>query len=281
MPYRNINHWFSVTDLCEKQILYSTPKELKNPQILRDYKCWNQNSTTGMLLLKQSISSLFRENYVIIDTNCPLFALITHNKDNYRSLVKLKLIPDIQFEKANQIEVGFNLLSLIVRKHITFNKQLYNLVNNNRKQWRNLDCFGIHIRMGDSTSDFKEKRRFIYNSSLPLFTKCPIYQKMKHFAIYISSDSQNAKNSFIKSANNSNIFFSKNKACHTKERQFDKDLKCINDTLVELLTLSSCKGLIGTYGSTFSILAAALIGKLPYLVPRNSTCMLATNWFYI
>lgn len=273
---------FNMTDLHNNPILYERPKLNKKPfYIHQDNICFTKKSVFVRKLMITDISHLLTNRYIVIKTNCPLFVWLVYNKRNYQTLVNLGFLEDKPFESANPAIHGFNLLSYVMKNHVIFNQKLVNTVKDRMKELDNGNCISIHARMGDMKSDFKENRKFLTNNDLLKFTNCFIISRYVHTPIFLSSDSSFAKSIIVRKMKSHKVVSFSKKAIHSKRMSFTLENKGAVETFLDLMTLGSCKELIGTYGSTFTILASSLIGKLPYLVSRQSVCKLPTNYFYL
>ena len=90
---------------------------------------------------------------------------------------------------------------------------------------------------------------------------------MKLNAIYIATDYNMSKN-IISSHINLPAYYSHTLAKHSGKHSPDS----IENALVDIIALSRCVAIIGTYRSTFTIFAGALGNIKPYVV-RNGICI--------
>ena len=58
------------------------------------------------------------------------------------------------------------------------------------------------------------------------------------------------------------------------EQDKEKSKHYLDDVLVDMLSLASCDYIIGTWRSSYSLLAAAFQGHIPYYVSRNTPCFI-------
>ena len=273
---------FNITDLHNNPILYKRPKLNTKPfYILQDNICFSKQPAFVRKLITTDISHLLTNRYIVIRTNCPLFVWLAYNKRNYQALVNLGFLEDKPFESANPAIHGFNLLSYVMKNHVIFHQKLVNTVKDRMKELNNGNCISIHVRMGAEKSDFKRDKKFLTNNDLMKFTNCPVISQYVHTPIFLSSDSSFAKSIIVREMKSNKVVSFSIKAIHSKRVSFTLENKGAVETFLDLMTLGSCKELIGTYSSTFTILASSLIGKLPYLVSRQSVCKLPTNYFYL
>ena len=200
---------------------------------------------------------------------------------NYQALVQLGFLENKPFESAHPAIHGFHVFSYVMKNHIKFTQQFLNAVKDRSNKIGGKNCISFHVRMGDLKSDFKEKRCFLHESDLTSFAKCSIVSINPEMPIFISSDSSYAKSIINQTTNGHQMISFTKRASYTSNLSFEKSYNSIYQTFLDLVTLGSCSELVGTYGSTFSILAASLIGKLPYLIAPNSTCEIPEDYFYL
>lgn len=255
---------------------------MNDPKVYTLYNsCFREKERNAQQLMNNPIEYVFNESYIVIQTNCPLFNWITYNKDNYYSLIRLQLLEDTRYESLHPAIHGFKVLSNIMRQHIVFNQELLNAVNDKKQIISHSKCISFHIRMGNYKSDFRDGRIFLYENDVMSFINCPIIMNYSRTPIVLSSDSTYAKSIIMNNTREHRVISSSNKAIHSSHFSFLNKNKGTFGTFLDLLTLSNCNELIGTFGSTFTILASSLMGKLPYLVSKNSTCKQPQGYFYI
>jgi hypothetical protein len=98
---------------------------------------------------------------------------------------------------------------------------------------------------------------------------------MDYREIYLAADSDIIKEEVIRSHNYT--FYSYKKPVHSGHANKIQ----YTDILDELILLSSCRKFVVTETSTFSVIAAALSGKLPFLVGKNKSCSLPKKFQYL
>ena len=114
--------------------MYVKPKELGEPRSFRyNNFCFNPGNQVAKPFMNQSISSLFHEKYVLIKTNCPLFALLTYNEDNYMALIKLGILENKPFNSSHPAIYGFNVLSYVMRNLLVYNSSFEGILNEKKK----------------------------------------------------------------------------------------------------------------------------------------------------
>ena len=282
MPYNTTRTLFTLTDLSYKPILYEKPKNLSKPYFFEQFnRCYLDNSDMVKNIKIHELNSIFTHPYIIIKTNCPLFAWLPYNNRTYQTLINLGILDNKPYESAHPAIHGFHILSYVMKKHFVFSQKLISKVMERKAKLNNGKCISFHMRMGDKKSDFKESKSFIYETDLNSFIQCPIVKKHSQYPIFISSDSSYAKNIIINGTRQRKIISYNQKAIHSGLSSLSTASETAFNSLLDILTLGSCKEFIGTYGSTFSILAASFTGKVPYLVTRNSSCFIPKEYFYL
>ena len=264
-----------------REILYYRPINLPEPKEYALYNgCFGEKPLLVKQLIHNPINNVFNDSYIVIQTNCPLFSWLTYNKDNYYSLIRLGILKNESFESSHPSIHGFNVLSNIMRKHIIFNREFMNGVNDRMQLIDHSKCISIHIRMGNYKSDIRDGRIFLFENDVMSFIDCPILKYYSNAPIFLTSDSRYAKSLFINNTHGHRIISSSTKVIHTSRVSFDNNFMGTYGAFLDLVTLGACKVLIGTSRSTFTMLAASLMGKLPYLVGKNSSCVLPKAYFY-
>lgn len=264
-----------------REILYYRPNNLPEPkEYTLHNSCFGEKLFFVQKLIHNPIINVFNDSYIVIQTNCPLFNWLTYNKDNYNSLIRLGILKARNFESSHPAIHGFNVLSNIMKKHIVFNSEFLNAVNIKRQIIGHSKCISMHIRMGNYKSDFRDGRIFLFDNDVLSFVDCPIIKKYSKVPIFLTSDSRYAKNLIVNNTHGYRVIWSSQKVIHTSHVSFDNNFMGAYSSFLDLVTLGSCNELIGTSGSTFTILAASLVGKLPYLVGQNSSCELPKEYFY-
>ena len=282
VPFKDTRRLFTITDLNNNPVLYERPKELSKPYYFEQFNlCFTGSSDAVKNMKVYDIPSIFTKPYIIFKSNCPLFAWLPYNNNTYQALIRLGMLEDKPYESAHPAIHGYNVLSYVMRNHFIFSEDFMNRVNRRKKNLQDGNCISFHMRMGDKKSDFKETRAFIYENDLLSFIKCPVVNENVDVPIFVSSDSSYAKEIIMNNTKNHRVVTYHKKAIHSGGFSFGKGLNSTINTFLDLVTLGSCKEFVGTYASTFSILAASFTGKLPYFVTRNSSCFKPTDYFYL
>lgn len=282
VPYNNTRTLFEITDLSNKPILYQRPKNISKPYFFEQFNaCYSDRSDFVKNAKQYDIPSIFNKPYLVIKTNCPLFAWLPYNFKTYQALVRLGILRNKPYESAHPAIHGFYVLSYVMRNHIKFSQFLLDKVDERRKHLNNGNCLSFHVRMGDLKSDFKESKSFIFETDLKSFVSCPIVNNYPNYLIFLSSDSSYAKNVIFNNTKDHKILSYDQRVKHSSLSSFSSASETTLSSLLDILTLGSCKEFVGTYGSTFSVLAASLVGKVPYLVSRNKSCFIPKEYFYL
>ena len=159
-----------------------------------------------------------------------------------------------------------------------FSKDVTSVVNKNRNAWKNRPSVGMHIRKGKS-KEFRDKE-FLYYSDVNGFVNCNLFKNLSNPVVYVASDSTVMKQNIMKSKRSFSVVTSQVHASHSSPILLNQKSKVIGDVLIDVLTVASCDYVIGTWGSTLSILAAAFQGNIPYLVGKNQSCFLSNVIVY-
>ena len=160
-----------------------------------------------------------------------------------------------------------------------FSKDVTSVVNKNRNAWKNRPSVGMHIRKGKS-KEFRDRGEFLYYSDVNGFVNCNLFKNLSNPVVYVASDSTEMKQNIMKSKRSFSVVTSQVHASHSSPILLNQKSKVIGDVLIDVLTVASCDYVIGTWGSTLSIMAAAFQGNIPYLVGKNQSCFLSNVIVY-
>lgn len=198
-----------------------------------------------------------------------------YNEQTYHQVVQLGLLPEEPFSQTDPTLRGFALLSTVLRNHFIPHERILAAVKNRTKEFAGYTTVGFHIRKGDKHSDFKESRNFIYNGDVSSFSSCEVFSKVSNPLIFVASDSTEAKKQVELDNPTRKVIISSAVAQHTYSAVRKEGIKhLLDDVLIDMLTLASCDYVIGTWKSSYSILAGAFQGHLPYFVSRNKRCFI-------
>ena len=273
---------FTVTDLSDNPVrVMQFPRSVHRKRLKMPNICFTKKSKVVQKLMVSPITRVFNADHIILSTNCPLFAWMLYNNETYSEIVRLGLLDDRPFESFSPSVHGFRLLSNIVRKHFIMNDDIRTAVQERRRIIGNDTCVAFHIRMGDKQSDFKEYRSFIFSGDIHAFSNCKVFQQYPNATIFVSSDSSFAKSVVLKDNSQRRVVTFSEKAQHSFSAvRSGKGRAVIHNLLVDIMTIASCDIVIGTYKSSFSLLAAAFQGNPPYWVARRSKCFLPDRIVY-
>ena len=206
-----------------------------------------------------------------VSTNCPLFSWMMKNEENYNQAVALGLVENKPFRADNYSAVGFELMSTIVRRKLVINREIEIAVD------KRFEVIGS----GDRQSDFKETRNFLYNGDVKQFMLCSVFASVPDASIFIASDSSNAKYSLVKEYPNRRIIVFNVTAEHTYSAVRNEwGRQRLQTMFVDMMTLARCTFIVGTYKSSFSTLAAAFQGHIPFYVRQRAKCFLPRSIVY-
>ena len=105
-------------------------------------------------------------------------------------------------------------------------------------------------------------------------------KKHAHAVLYVASDSAEAKKTVEKASMN-RVVTSSTIARHSNaSMRRDKNVDILTDAFVDLLTVASCDYVVGTWKSSFSVVAGAFHGKMPYFVKPWSRCEIPVSLGY-
>ena len=224
----------------------------------------------------QPLNEIFPDSLIELYTHCPLFAWITSRKENYQQLVKMGLLDNYPFGYYDVSINGFYLLSNVLRRYFKITPYINQLVDRNLNgDWNKENRIGIHIRMGDRDADFKESNPFLFDNDVESFIDCNILNTYTKPTIYLASDSTKAKSKFYE-LNQKYLYkisSTHEKAKHTSVYNVPRGpSQILHQSVADLLSIAQSDQVIGTQDSTFSIVAAAFQGKIPYLVAKSKKC---------
>lgn len=152
--------------------MYERPKNLTNPYYFKQNNyCYRIKSDIAKNMTELDIESIFPSSYIVIQTNCPLFAWLPYNKKTYESLIGLGMLKNKTYESAHPAIHGFRVLSYVMRNHVKSSQLLLNKLVLRKKDLNNGNCISFHVRMGDLKSDFQERRNFIDYTDLMSYSR--------------------------------------------------------------------------------------------------------------
>lgn len=150
---------------------------------------------------------------------------------------------------------------------LDINKEIINYVDNFTKNW--VDVVGVHIR-----SWYCSKHQLHDNS---IFEE-EIDKIDKNTKIFFCSDNSDVQNHFVEKYGDRIITYDREiyNTAHKSESGFNHDLQSNIDAFMEMLILSKCTTIIGTFSSTFDEVSwwlsnckSKVIIPTPLKVPSN------------
>lgn len=248
----------------------ATGKRLHRVQMVN--WCFRPYAGIAIQLKNESIHSIFTHPSFALSTNCPLFSWLLFNEENYNALVKIGLLEDVPYHSRDPRAHSFYLMSNILRKHVIVSPMIQEAVENRLRRFRNSTLVGFHIRKGDRHSDFKETRDFIYGDDVYQFARCSVVQSHPGAVLFVASDSTEAKN-VVKSSTRHPVITVASKARHSNGHMGQNtNIDILAESFTDMLTVGACDYVVGTWKSTFSVIAAAFQGNIPYFVARRKAC---------
>lgn len=219
----------------------------------------------------------FQPNCQIIHVrayNPSYYSYIISKREWFDELTRLGLLKTSDWDRTQSIR-GFKLMSIILHKYFHFNPKLESEVNSMLQAYNKESLVGIHLRMSDSSSDFKEayiSEHFIFEEDALSVLRCKYINYSHNPVLYVASDSSFIKKEIAEQSNVTVVMSSK-KSLHTghnmEQNQRNEALCAV---VHDIIALSKCKTLIVTKGSSLSYIAAAFQGSVPYYISRNTSC---------
>ena len=212
-----------------------------------------------------------------LSTNCPLFLYIIKNPSNRRALTELGILPAVEIKPMPLDRQAFSFYSFFMRTHVVLSKSVQLEVQRRRSFHHNRNSVCMHIRCGIPLADFGDQSSFLSIKDISSFYLCQNTFPLQDDSgatpiVVIASDSSRAKN-MIRNYNSKNaeVIWWENRTIHTMTRYFRKThSNVVESAVIDLFSLSQCSYFIGTFRSTFSLTAAAIMGNVPSLVKKGS-----------
>lgn len=237
-------------------------------------KCFSTKSKLVQSLSRDPVSSLFKKSKMRISTNCPLFAPIVENPKNHQLLVDLGFLSpkDLKPSLANQN--AFSFYSQFLRQYVAPTAVIRSEVQNRLSSRKNRTLLCMHLRCGVPLADFKDQASFLGLRDISKFRACRKRLLRNGTTTIITSDSTRAKKMIRNYRPGDDIVWFDDPAVHTMTRHAQRTkAAAVQSVAADLFTLASCDQFIGTYRSSFSVAASAMIGRKPFLVqPLAKQC---------
>lgn len=219
----------------------------------------------------------FQPNCQIIHVrayNPSYYSYIISKREWFDELTRLGLLKSSDWDRTQSIR-GFKLMSIILHKYFHFNPMLESEVNSMLQAYNKESLIGIHLRMSDSSSDFKEayiSEHFIFEEDAVSVLRCKYINYSHNPVLYVASDSSFIKKEIAKQSNVT-VVTSNMKSLHTGHNmEQNQRNEALHSVVMDIIALSKCKTLIVTKGSSLSYIAAAFQGSVPYYISRNTSC---------
>lgn len=248
-----------------------------------EFDCVSRNKKMTKLFIERPLEEVFKNKTINFYSNCPLFSWMALNRETYNRIVDLGLL-DVPYGTRHHSIDGFMILSKILRDHFEMTDLVKEYVSYNLGHvWNSTNRIGIHIRKGDETSDFQEYNHFLEDSDISSFLDCDVIHNFTKPQLYLASDSQKAKRLFHESNSKFGykVISSWHKAKHTSYYSGPKaPTKTLYYAVADLMSIAQSAIVIGTQDSSYSIVAAAFQGSVPYLVSKGKDCKRSDELVY-
>ena len=211
-----------------------------------------------------------------ISTNCPLFLYIIQNPLNEHRLRSIGIPLNRGESNPNSNRKAFYFYSFFMQNHVRPADSILQVLEERRSYHGNRNSICMHIRCGIPLADFGDQASFLSIKDISTFYRCQSHFQTKDRSshgnvVIVASDSSRAKNIIRNfNAGRSEVVWWENKTSHTMTRSFRKTRSSvINSAVIDLFSLAQCSHFVGTFRSSFSITAAALMGNVPFLVKQG------------
>jgi hypothetical protein len=206
-------------------------------------------------LFENDIKEISRENIknIIKNKKCEVYTENLYNFKGKKEFIINFSTKIIGFSKKN-IHLKFENIPKEIRTDISsyigrlkIKKEILKIAGNFSNKKFTKEIIGIHIRRGDFRT-LKSKVGFVSSDEKfieEIEKEIKLNSKVKFF---LATDEKETEEKFKKIFGNRIIFYEKN----TKKREEDGSVK---EALIELLLLSKCKLILGSFGSTFTEMA--------------------------
>ena len=241
--------------------------------------CFSTKSSLVNRLISNSIKSVFDTKDIYLSTNCPLFLFMIQNEENRKVLHSLGLLDESTSNPPRYDHEAFFLYSYFLRNHLILSKSMRTSIDDRLAIRGNRKLLCMHIRCGIPLADFPDQASFLNRKDIHTFHSCQNHFNWSNNAlILVASDSSRAKMMIRNYNPRKEVIWWVNKTSHTMTRHSKYTSRSVvESSVLDLFSLASCDALIGTFRSTYSLTAAALIGEVPYLVSRRSSSCAIPN----
>ena len=214
---------------------------------------------------------------LLIQAQYPKAEEYLHEAWFFDEMVKLGMLSSSDYDNKNLNELAFRLNSHIAKNYLRIDQRILDEVSLMLNGTNSNSLVGVHIRLGDSTSDLHESAQFLFPSDIRRFITCSIVKDNSNSAVYVASDAQYAKR-IIANSTSMRVVYIKEKTVHSwYEVRTGRPSNAVHLVLIDIVALSRCRVIIGTKSSSLTYFAAMLQGKWPYYVTRNTDCYYPHN----
>ena len=241
--------------------------------------CFKEYGEISTLLRNTSLPNILRANRITVHTHCPLFQWILCNEENRRLLRARNLLPSYDANATSEVN-GFRFMSFILKK-LKIKPEILNEAKR-RIGWESgKKVNAIHIRIGRHRG-FQDNSFFLLEDDIPRFAQCASKFDLIQNNTYLASDSPIAKAYYSNRTAFPGYIVSSTVAKHT-EGSVNRTI--FTEAFTDMITMSLCSSLIGTWRSSYTTVTGAFQGNIPYYILRgwsgacreNSTVLFGWN----
>ena len=225
--------------------------------------CFKDYGEMSIQLRNTSLSNIFRSKKIIIKTHCPLFQWILCNEENRRILKEKGLLTNYNSSATSEVNGFFYLSSILHRFRI--NPSILKEARRRLPLDNGQSVNGMHIRIGRHRG-FQDNSFFLYEDDIPRFAQCAKKFHLEGNHSYVASDSPIAKEYYSNSSQWKNYIVSSTVAKHT-EGSTNKTV--YSDAFVDMIALSLCSSLVGTWRSSYTTISGTFQGNIPFYILRG------------
>lgn len=231
-------------------------------------------------------------NFIIMDSNCPLFHYWSANYDNCVEIRQLGYLPE-EFDCTRHSFKDISLLLQFMFNHVVMfrdvvidrieevlspfkNALISNTATTPRMKYpfrKYSNLFSVHARYGNGGADFKDSRTFLSLRRNHTFIDCIRAHDEHHSSfIYLATDSSAMKKEFEREFGDRLITL-KGPICHSAFDMNRGNCSATLSTVVDFVILTMGQNFVGTARSSFSSMAE-FVGNLPTIRVSQSasTC---------
>lgn len=212
-------------------------------------------------LKKGLINKEFGDKNINVITNCPLFASLAKNDLYYDEFVSRGLVRTARRGDYNAIaaDIYYRLLNFF-----SLQPSLQSRLDNVTRLWSDRFVIGMQIRVGLGNSAFIDNCKFLFMDDIDTFIHYAEYYTNRTSLRplwFISTDSPNVENLFVKRFGNITLFLSDLPMMHTKVLAYNFNEPAVNRAILDNYLLSRSNLLITTAWSSFGEMAVGRMTK--------------------